>query len=46
MTDTGKTATVEVTVIGLNVTSITLGQYERYNYLEVEGYTGPVSVDD
>lgn len=42
MTDTGKTATVEVTVIGLNVTSITLGQYERYNYLEVEGYTGTV----
>jgi uncharacterized protein YjdB len=43
MTDSGKTATVEVTVIGLNMTSLTLEQYTTYPYqLEVEGATTPV----
>ncbi|HHV10711.1 MAG TPA: hypothetical protein GXX75_10595 [Clostridiales bacterium] len=43
MTDSGKTATVEVTVIGLNMTSLTLEQYTTYPYpLEVEGATAPV----
>lgn len=40
MTDSGKTATIEVTVIGLNRTSITLEQYTTYtNALYVEGAT-------
>ena len=43
MTESGKAATVEVTVIGLSDTELTLGQYERYNYLRVEGATGQVS---
>jgi uncharacterized protein YjdB len=44
MTDSGKTATVEVTVIGLNITDLTLEQYTTYPYrLEVEGASGPVS---
>jgi len=43
MTDSGKTATIEITVIGLNFTSITLEQYTRYQYqLAVEGATGRV----
>lgn len=49
MTDTGKTATVEVTVIGLNITELTLEQYTTYpNQLVVEGATGQVvwSIDN
>ncbi|HWT74530.1 MAG TPA: Ig-like domain-containing protein [Mobilitalea sp.] len=49
MTDSGKTATVEVTVIGLNMTSLTLEQYTTYPYpLEVQGATTAVkwSVDN
>lgn len=43
MTDSGKTATVEVTVIGLNMKTITLEQYTTYPYpLEVEGATSTV----
>lgn len=43
MTESGKTATVEVNVIGLNMTSITLEQYTTYPYkLEVEGATSSV----
>jgi len=43
MTDSGKTSTVEVTVIGLNMTSITLEQYTTYPYaLEVQGATTTV----
>lgn len=44
MTDSGKTATLEVVVIGLNFTELTLEQYTTYQYpLEVEGATSPVS---
>jgi uncharacterized protein YjdB len=44
MTDSGKTATVEVVVIGLNITELTLEQYTTYQYpLEVEGATSAVS---
>ncbi len=44
MTDSGKTATVEVVVIGLNYTELTLEQYTTYQYpLQVEGATSPVS---
>ncbi len=44
MTDSGKTATVEVVVIGLNYTELTLEQYTTYQYpLEVEGATSAVS---
>lgn len=44
MTDSGKTASVEVTVIGLNITKLTLEQYTTYPYqLEVEGAVGTVS---
>ena len=44
MTDSGKTAVVEVTVIGLNITKLTLEQYTTYSYpLEVEGATDTVS---
>ncbi len=44
MTDSGKTATVEVIVIGLNYTELTLEQYTTYPYkLEVEGATTNVS---
>jgi uncharacterized protein YjdB len=49
MTDSGKTATVEVTVIGLNMTNLTLEQYTTYPYpLEVEGATTTVkwSIDN
>jgi len=43
MTDSGKTATVEVTVIGLNMTEMTLEQYTTYPYpLVVEGATSTV----
>ncbi len=43
MTDSGKTANVEVTVIGLNITELTLEQYTTYSYpLSVEGATSPV----
>lgn len=37
MTESGKAATVEVVVIGLSDYELTLSQYERYNYLRVEG---------
>lgn len=44
MTDSGKTATVEVVVIGLNYSELTLEQYTTYQYpLEVEGANSPVS---
>ncbi len=44
MTDSGKTATVEVVVIGLNYTELTLEQYTTYQYpLAVEGATSAVS---
>ncbi len=44
MTDSGKTATVEVVVIGLNYTELTLEQYTTYQYpLQVEGATSAVS---
>ncbi|MBH1940239.1 Ig-like domain-containing protein [Mobilitalea sibirica] len=44
MTDSGKTATIEVTVVGLNFTELTLEQYTTYNYaLSVEGATTPVT---
>jgi uncharacterized protein YjdB len=49
MTDSGKTATVEVTVIGLNITELTVEQYTSYPYqLVVEGATAPVrwSIDN
>ncbi len=43
MTDSGKTASIEVTVIGLNMTTLTLEQYTTYPYrLEVEGATSAV----
>lgn len=44
MTDTGKTAKIEVTVIGLNRTKLTLEQYTEY-FLYVEGATGTVRWD-
>lgn len=44
MTDSGKTATVEVTVIGLNVTELELEQYSEYT-LVVEGATTRVTWD-
>ena len=44
MTDSGKTATIEVTVIGLNVTELVLEQYSRYT-LQVEGATSRVAWD-
>lgn len=44
MTDSGKTATIEVTVIGLNITELVLEQYTTYPYqLVVEGATEKVS---
>ena len=44
MTDSGKTAQVEVIVIGLNVTEITLQEYTRFDTpLQVEGATGKVT---
>lgn len=44
MTDSGKMTMIEVNVIGLNLTELTLEQYTTYPYrLEVEGATGPVS---
>lgn len=44
MTDSGRTATTEVNVIGLNVTDLVLEQYSRYN-LVVEGATSRVTWD-
>lgn len=44
MTDSGKTASIEITVIGLNVTKLELEQYSRYN-LQVEGATTRVTWD-
>ena len=44
MTDSGKTAQVEVIVIGLNITSITLEEYTNYGtQLQVEGATSRVT---
>ena len=43
MTESARIATIEVTVIGLNRTNITLQQYSRYESLTVEGATGPVN---
>jgi uncharacterized protein YjdB len=44
MTDSGKTAQVEVIVIGLNITEITLEEYTNYNtQLQVEGATSRVT---
>lgn len=44
MTDSGKTATIEVTVIGLNMKEITLEQYTTYDIpLSVEGTTSRVN---
>lgn len=45
MAESGKTATVEVTVVGLNRSKLTLEQYTDYKYLEVEGYSGKVTWD-
>jgi uncharacterized protein YjdB len=43
MTDSGKTATVEVTVIGLNITELVTEEYTTYtNILEVQGATSAV----
>lgn len=44
MTDSGKTATIEVTVIGLSRTSLTLEQYTEY-VLTVEGTNSSVGWD-
>lgn len=44
MTDSGKTANIEVSVIGLNVTKLELEQYSRYT-LRIEGATSRVSWD-
>ncbi len=44
MTASGKTATIEITVIGLNITSLELEQYTEY-YLTVEGTTSRVIWD-
>jgi uncharacterized protein YjdB len=49
MTDSGKTAMIEITVIGLNITELVLQQYTTYEYpLVVEGATSPVrwSIDN
>ena len=49
MTGSGKTATIEVIVIGLNITSLTLEQYTTMEYpLVVEGATSTVkwSIDN
>lgn len=45
MTDSGRTAVVEVTVIGLNITELTLEQYTTYTYLTVDGATSNVTWD-
>lgn len=44
MTDSGRLATLRVTVIGLNVTELTLEQYSEYTLI-VEGATGRVIWD-
>ena len=48
MTDSGKTASIEVTVIGLSTTSIVIEEYTNYGTLVVEGATTPVrwSIDN
>ncbi len=44
MTDSGKTAQVEVKVIGLNITELTLEEYTNYKHqLQVEGTDSKVS---
>lgn len=44
MTESGKTASVQVTVIGLNVTSLVTEEYTTYSQaLSVEGSTGTVT---
>lgn len=44
ITDSGKTAIIDIMVVGLNVTEIVAEQYTTYdNALEVEGYTGNVT---
>ncbi len=44
MTDSGKTAQVEVIVIGLNITDITIEEYTNYStQLQVEGATSRVT---
>lgn len=44
MTESGKTATVEVTVIGLNESELILEEYTTYrNVLQVEGASGSLS---
>lgn len=44
MTESGKTATVEITVIGLNATKIVTEEYTTYNQaISVEGYSGTVT---
>lgn len=44
MTDSGKTASVEVVVIGLNMTKLVTEEYTNYKQvLEVEGATGKVT---
>ena len=42
MTESGKSATVEINVVGLNINSITLEQYEQF-MLQVEGNTSRVT---
>jgi uncharacterized protein YjdB len=42
MTTTGKTAAIEITVVGLNYTKLTLGQYDRFS-LTVEGATSGIT---
>ena len=44
MSDSGRTAIIEVKVIGLNVTKLELEQYSRYT-LTVEGVTGRITWD-
>jgi uncharacterized protein YjdB len=44
MTDSGKTATTEITVIGLNISKLELEQYSEYT-LVVEGATSRVTWD-
>lgn len=49
MTDSGKTATVVVTVLGLNITEITIEQYTDFpTQLAVDGFTGTIkwSIDN
>lgn len=43
MTDTGKSAVVEVNVVGLNLTNLSIEQYTTYSELTVEGTTSRVN---